>query len=447
MTDLVTRSGRRVEVLAGDPARIIARGEAIESLGAQMEGAAVVLEQISEGAQEQKGRSIEKIRDEVGDVHRELALAAARYSPTGAVMRRYGMALDDVTVEMRRIVPEAEAARDTLRARESDASSALAVSQGFEVDATDPTSSTRADTLASAASTAAGLVTAANEELDSALREFDVQFDLWDAAYERALDGIEDATTGNITDDWTDDLAGVVEIVLKVLQVAGVLLALAALIIGGPLFAALAAIAGLLALLATLYLAWKGRRNGGDIAWAVVGVLPFGKLGKVFSSGNRVKGLKEFVTGPVMEIVTPVRRLISLRRMPTADVIRQGGGMGARAADGLARSLRQNLNAFTGAGPSGIVTRITQGSSRTWTTGMADAFANMSPHHRSLVAPHLGVLDDVVTKVPVVTMPEMAINVVEFGVKRSNMAIQRSSDLLGALTEQPVDAWSAEINR
>lgn len=267
-----------------------------------------------------------------------------------------------------------------------------------------------------------------------------------DEAYEAALEGIEDATEGNVTDHWTDNLAGVVEVILTVLQVAGVILALAAPIIGGPLFAALAAIAGVLALLGTLYLAAKGRRNGGDIAWAVVGVLPFGRLGKLFQSGKRMTGLREFATAPVMDIVTPVRRIVAVRRLPTAEVIRQGGGMGNRAAQGLAQRLRTDFTLFSGAGPSGIVTRITQGSSRTWQNGMADAFASLTPHHQRLVSPHLGALQGVVARSEV-SMPEMAINVVEFGIKRTNMVIGRSTDVMTALDERPVDAWSAELSR
>ncbi|WAB84815.1 hypothetical protein OVN20_04410 [Microcella daejeonensis] len=324
MTDLRTHAGRRVEVLAGEPARIIARGEAIEALGAQMEGAAQVLRDIGDGAEEQKGRSIERIQQEVGDVHQELHRASQRYSPTGRIMRTYGQALDDVQVQMRRLVAEAEAAQAELIRRRSLAASAAAEAQDYTPDDADPSATTTADRLATTASSALLLADAAVDDLDAVLRAYDAEFETWDIAYEAALSGIEDATEGNVTDHWTDDLAGVVEEVLVVLQIAGVILAIAALVIGGPLFAALAALAGVLALLGTLYLAAKGRRNGSDIAWAVVGVLPFGKLGKVFQSGRRLTGIREFATGPVMEIVTPVRRLVAIRRLPSADVIRQG---------------------------------------------------------------------------------------------------------------------------
>lgn len=446
MTDLRTHSGRRVEVLDGDAAKIIERGEAIEALGAQMEGASRVLRDIGDGAEEQRGRSIERIQQEVGDVHEELHLAAERYTPTGRVMKTYGQALDSVQVEMTRIVSDAEAARAVLVQRQAQAAAAASALDRFEPDADDPSATATADRLADGASAAAGLADAAREDLDDALRAYDIQFDMWDDAYEAALDGIEDATKGNVTDHWTDNLAGVVEVILTVLQVAGVILALAALIIGGPLFAALAAIAGVLALLGTLYLAAKGRRNGGDVAWAVVGVLPFGKLGKLFQSGKRMTGLREFATAPVMDIVTPVRRIVALRRLPSAEVIRQGGGMGSRAAQGLAQRIRTDFTLFSGGGPSGIVTRITQGSSRTWQNGMADAFASLTPHHQRLVSPHLGALQSVVARSEV-TMPEMAINVVEFGIKRTNMVLGRSSDIMTAMNERPVDAWSAELSR
>lgn len=447
MTELRSHAGHRVEVLAGDPGDILDRAEAIEQLAAQMEGAAIVLSDLASGAEEQKGRSIERVRQEVGDVHEELARAADRYGPTGRVLRTYGRALDDAQVAMRRIVDQAEQARLALERRQSELIAARAAVADFEPADDDSSSAGTADRLADDARDAWLLVDGARDELDAALTAYDREFDTWESAYEDALRGIGEATKGNVTDDWTDNLAGVVEVVLVVLQVAGVILAIAALVIGGPLFAAIAAIAGVLALLGTLYLAWKGRRGGADIAWAVVGVLPFGKLGKLFQSGKRLTGLREFATAPVMDIVTPVRRIVALRRLPSAETIRQGGGMGARAAQGLATRIRSDFSLFTGAGPAAIVTRITQGSSRAWVTGMADSFASLSPHHQSLVRPHLGVLGDVVSGAPAVSMPEMAINVVEFGVKRTRMIMGSSADVMTAMQERPVDAWSAELAR
>ena len=73
MSELRTHRGHRVEVLEGNAQGVIDRGKEIEDLGEQMIGAADVLREIGDGAGEERGRSIEKIRDEVGDAHENSA--------------------------------------------------------------------------------------------------------------------------------------------------------------------------------------------------------------------------------------------------------------------------------------------------------------------------------------------------------------------------------------
>ncbi len=63
---IYTNNNHRVHVIEGDAQGIIQRGQQIEDLGEQMIGAAGVLSAIADGASEEKGRSIERIRDEVG---------------------------------------------------------------------------------------------------------------------------------------------------------------------------------------------------------------------------------------------------------------------------------------------------------------------------------------------------------------------------------------------
>jgi hypothetical protein len=231
MTDLRTHNGHRVEVLEGDAAGIVARGREIEDLGEQMIGAADILREVGDGATEERGRSIERIRSEVGDAHEELRKAGERYKPTGGVMKSYGEKLADVQAAMRTIVRDAADAKTALDQKPSAAASAASAAEDApDADPSDATAVERNRRLQESAATAQTAAGNAEDELDAQYALFDSQWDLWDEAYETALRGITDATEGNVSDDWTDNLAGVVEVVLEVLAWAGVVLAIAALI-------------------------------------------------------------------------------------------------------------------------------------------------------------------------------------------------------------------------
>lgn len=447
MTELRTHNGHRVEVLEGDAAGIVARGREIEDLGEQMIGAADILREVGDGATEERGRSIERIRSEVGDAHEELRKAGERYKPTGGVMKSYGEKLADVQAAMRTIVRDAADAKTALdQKRAAAASAASAAEDAPDADPTDATAVERNRRLQESAATAQTAAGNAEDELDAQYALFDSQWDLWDEAYETALRGITDATEGNVSDNWTDDLAGVVEVVLEVLAWAGVVLAIAALIIGGPFIALIAAIAGVIALIGTVFLWAKGRRGLADVGWAIVGVLPFGKLGKLSQSGKRLTGLKEFLAGPYLEIATPLRRMTALRGLTNPANLRAGGGLGQRAASGLASRLGRDFSAFQGAGPRNILNRIVGGSSRGYSVALADNFAGLSAHHQRVVTPHLGALADVISggAKPVATS-EAIVNVVEFGVKRTRMVDGRINEVQSQMASNPVDAWRVQL--
>ncbi|WP_351061584.1 hypothetical protein, partial [Psychrobacter sp. TB20-MNA-CIBAN-0197] len=77
----------------------------------------------------------------------------------------------------------------------------------------------------------------------------------------------------------------------------------------------------------TIFLAMKGRRGTGDVVWAIVGILPFGKLGKLFQKGKRLTGLTEFFTGPFVDTVTPFRRMRALSGLADNAAGFRAGGM------------------------------------------------------------------------------------------------------------------------
>ena len=447
MTELRTHRGHTVEVLEGNAQGIIDRGIEIEDLGQQMIGAADILREVGDGATEERGRSIEKIRSEVGDAHEELRKAGDRYKPTGGVMKSYGEKLADVQAAMRTIVRDAADAKAILDQKRAAAATAASTADNApDVDPADATAAERNRQLREAASSAQTAAGDAEDELDAQYALFDTQWDVWDDAYDAALRGINDATEGNVSDDWSDNIAGIVEVVLEVLAWAGVVLAIAALIIGGPFIALIAAVVGVIALLGTLFLWHKGRRGLGDVAWAVVGVLPFGKLGKLFQSGKRLTGLKEFLGGPYLEIATPLRRMTALRGLTNPANLRAGGGLGQRAASGLASRLGRDFSAFQGAGPRNILNRIIGGSSRGYALALADNFADLSAHHQRVVSPHLGKLAEVISGgAKSVPLSEAIFNVSEFVVKRGRMVDARVGDVQAMGSPSPVDAWRVQL--
>ncbi|MFD4421791.1 hypothetical protein ACFWN7_09835 [Agromyces sp. NPDC058484] len=447
MTELRTHKGHPVEVLEGDAHGIVARGTEIEDLGEQMIGAADILREVDGGATEERGRSIEKIRTEVGDAHEELRKAGDRYKPTGTVMKTYGEKLADVQAAMRTIVRDAADAKDTLdQKRSAAATAASAAGNAPDADPADAAAALRNRQLQETATSAQTAAGDAEDALDAQYALFDTQWDLWDDAYETALRGINDATEGNVSDKWSDNIAGIVEVVLEVLAWAGVVLAIAALVIGGPFIALIAAIAGVIALIGTVFLYAKGRKGLGDVAWAIVGVLPFGKLGKLFQSGKRLTGLKEFVKGPYLEIATPLRRMTALRGLTDPAALRTGGGLGQRAASGLASRLGRDFSAFQGAGPRNILNRIIGGSSRGYSLALADNFASLSAHHQRVVTPHLGALAEVISGgAKSVPASEAIANVSEFAVKRTRMVDGRINAVQAQTAPSPVDAWRVQL--
>lgn len=448
-----TKKGHRVHVIEGDAAGIQRRGTEIEDLGDQMTAAADILREIGDGATEEKGRSIERIRDEVGDVHEELRRAGERYGPTGNAMHRYGSRLGSIQAAMRTIVEDAEAAKRVLDSKRTAAETAQSNLEAAPMPQPgDPADADR-DRLEQSVTDANGDVVTAQRELDGHLDAFDTQWTLWDEAYDEALGAINDATSGNVTDDWTDDLAGVVEVVVDVLSVVGLIVGIAALIIGGPLIALIGAVVGVLALIGTAYLFWKGRKGGADLAFAIIGVLPFGKLGKLFQSGQRMQALA-FFKGPVGDIMESVGQIRGLRGViRNIDSLGSGHGLGQAARAGLAARVGPTFQMFRwqGYGVQGVLGNLTGGVSGAWSRRLATEFVEFSSHHQSIIRGQLGsigaienIIDNGAAALP---RAEQVANATDMLLKTGiagNDAWGVAGPLIGS---DPVDTWRAELAR
>ena len=218
---------------------------------------------------------------------------------------------------------------------------------------------------------------------------YDTPYDTWDDAYEAAVSGLRKANDDGVKDSFWDNALPFIEGALQVLAVVGLILAVAALIIGGPILAALAAVAALLTLAFTIWKVAAGRGNGWDIVVAAIGVIPFGrlaKLGSVFRGGTPfgtfMKGFGSDMIG-----LTGFLQRSGANRLP-ALIARPGAITNARGGVTQSQTIIQNvtnlgddiadLGTFGGFSlrPSVIGNRIIGGSGADMSTGMANAFAN-----------------------------------------------------------------------
>ncbi|GLI27939.1 hypothetical protein ARHIZOSPH14_21810 [Agromyces rhizosphaerae] len=280
-----TRLGRMIEWIEGHPGDITRRGDEIVDLGMQMRESAGLLEAIAEGAEGMEGLSVDALREVIGEVHEELRLAGERYSPTGLALKTYAGSLEEVQTGLRMLLDDCEQAWNAYTARRLEYMSTPQPTPDPETGVVDATA--HDDALLRREQ--------AHDAWEMLADDYDARYDTWEAAFERATDAIGSANDGGIEDSWRDDLAGFSDAALGFLQFAGIVLAVLAIIIGGPLIAVLGTIVGILTLVLTLYMKYYGRRSWGDVAWAVVGVIPIGKLG-AFAEGAET-GTRAFLRG------------------------------------------------------------------------------------------------------------------------------------------------------
>lgn len=266
--------GNEIREISGDAAAIISRGRTMQSLGDRMQRAANTLQHLADGTVG-KGLSIEQLRSDAEDVHSDLKTAGIRYSPSGAAVKAYGEALDDAQTALRPIISDCEALWEVVQS----ASSALA---GADEEGEDAKQSAFDTAVA---------------EWEAAARSYDGPYEAWDAAYETARDGLEEANESGVEDSRWDDFVGALDTFVTILGWVGVALVVVALVIGGPIVAAIALVVGVVALLGTIILAVEGRKTGTDVAFAALSIVPFGKLAKLgpvisgASRGSRVSAV------------------------------------------------------------------------------------------------------------------------------------------------------------
>lgn len=371
--------------LDGSPDAIEAAGNHYIDIGARMSQTADELQKLGDG-EKYTAKSLDKVRESARELHGELRKVGERYEKTGPVLVTYAGALRTarntaVDPLVDKIVAAHQAHVDAVEAREAaqDTVDDNNTTWIWEDEATDEQKAAANGALAdarTAESTAAGT-------LEGLWQSFESGFANWDKAYDDAVGGIEDAMEASGVDDswWEDLLDGIA----TVATVVGTIAVIAALVIGGPIFLAIAAVASIVALAAHCIMMAAGskRVSWTDIAFDAIGVLPFlGAFGKGLRAGQGVMGSLRAATGlsGATRATAGVGRNALVRDLRTVvGAGRTAGNRAAReaAAPGLADTfLNANSgrwagnawNALRGGGSifDGQAYTISQGLGRAW---------------------------------------------------------------------------------
>ena len=368
--------GREIEKLEGEPGPIISRGNDITELGQQMKASAALLEKIADGADGQNGLAVEKLQEVVGDVFEELKKAADRYEPTGPVLVTYGEALAELKPLISTAVADCQEEWHEYESKRSAVGNAWLTPLTPPPADPEPNPAEPYDPFKArdeAVDAAQGAADAQYEKWKDEARVFDGYYDDWEDAFEKAARDIGKATEGNISDSKWDDLDGFVAGALEVLKWVGLAVAVLGIIIGGPFLAALGAIIGIATLLLTIYSFSRGNSSGWDLAFAIVGVIPFGSMGKLFS-GQKMAFLDDMAGGL---LTSGGRSAITGELAGIAHGITTGFARGGGGLPGLIRGLRGGTLAW--AGPNGmgagnIISRLFTGQNMNhWNQGTLDA--------------------------------------------------------------------------
>lgn len=315
---------REISVLLGDGDQIASRGRAIESLGEQMQESASILLAVKDSDDGQYGQAVDRLREEIGDAYEKLQEAGELYTPVGPRITEYGEQVSELQPRIREAVQNCI---DLWATYESLPGSMYGPDSGAD----DPAEAEQEY------ATKVGAWNAWNE----AAGDYDVLVSTWEVAYDQAAAGIGDDMAGKIRDPswWRDALNWV----SNALGWAALVVGIVALIAGGP-FVALAALLGAAIFAVTAIQYIVGEASLSEMAWATVGIIPFGKVGMLFR-GNKAGFAGEMFKGFTK---TNFMKMTS----GTADVLHRVQG-----AQGFWRSVGASIDG----GLSGSLSRILTG--------------------------------------------------------------------------------------
>lgn len=291
--------GRGVEIVEGNGGDVRDRGQQIINIGSAMAEAETLLTRLVDNGADMEGKAVDKLRELSGEVNVELGRAAELYQAVGPFVRAYGVELAAIRTLMNTSVSDADTYWLQYQQKLSEWQSAQMRPVPYPADSDDDVEAC----TAAERKHADAVETAECDKNDAyllwkgAADDFDDQYDRWETAFDEAVAGMRSSNANAIKDGWRDNLDGFVDFALDVLAVAGVVLAVLAMVVGGPIVGLLALAVGVLALAGTLWQYSRGDAELWEVGLAVLGVIPFGAFGE-FASGGFKAGMRAWTGFP-----------------------------------------------------------------------------------------------------------------------------------------------------
>lgn len=268
-----TEGNRDIELIVGEPTKILNRGEDIEDLGQKMLKAAETLSLFGDGSLG-SGYSIEALRDDARDLVDDLRIAGKLYQPSGETLVTYAKALEAVQNDTDTLVPNSESKWEVVFETAHELKTAMKSQERYDgqddPEGDRPSSATEQSAFDTAVS-----------EWEAYWGAYDGPVGRWEAAYTTAKNGLQDANESGPEDGFWDNAMPFVEFLITVLTVIAIIAFVVCFFVTGPLAAVLAAVAlvagiVVVALEASKFLA--GRGDWLSLGLSIVGIVPFTKL-------------------------------------------------------------------------------------------------------------------------------------------------------------------------
>lgn len=286
-----TQQNRQIREITQDGSDINMLGWDIWYLGLWMETSADTMKTLADSSDGQQGKSVDALREKVGDAHVQLALASELYMPLGQALKDYGSELRDTI-------------KTLVNTAQGDAFEKWTTYTGL------PGDKDGRSYFLGIGKPEEGSPEADEHETEDAAKEqawqdwigaagaYDTAYDTWETAWNSAVNTIDEAFSDDLKDSGWEKFKEGFNWVADKLSWVAMGLGIAALIIGGPILAALAAVAAVALLAMTLVQFAYGDKTLADVGWEIAGLLPVGKLGKLFQKGQKMDfvkdGLKNF---------------------------------------------------------------------------------------------------------------------------------------------------------
>ncbi|MDR2998053.1 MAG: hypothetical protein LBU78_08030 [Microbacterium sp.] len=280
-----TPSGKHpIEHLDGKPDKIQARGTQITELGEEMNNAWTLINRLVEEGADMEGEAIDKLREVADEVSGDLGKGGELYAAVGPHIKKYGDAVATSQPRLNQLADDLEKKWREYYQAEDDASSkhaGLPDEPDSDAEQSDKDDYAKKESAANAAASHASTV---KGEWDDLADDYDREWNTWHTAYETAVHNIKEGMSGKIKDSWSDNFGGWLSDLADVLTVLGLVFGILALIFAGPFVLIGAVIAGALLAVQAIRFA-RGEATGVDLAFAIVGCIPFiGPAGRFFKA-------------------------------------------------------------------------------------------------------------------------------------------------------------------